>query len=44
MAALAMRKEQFKTSGHTADDLNPFRRLYFKGFRSEAGNPDEIAG
>lgn len=36
MAALALRiKQEDQAMGHTADDLNPFRRHYFRGFKSE---------
>ncbi|KAH9904068.1 S-adenosyl-L-methionine-dependent methyltransferase [Xylariomycetidae sp. FL2044] len=34
-SALARKKEEVQVSGNTADDLNAFRRHYFRGFRSE---------
>lgn len=37
-AALAERKRAL-VDGHTADDLNPFRRNYFRGFRPEESVP-----
>ncbi|KAI1382952.1 tRNA guanosine-2'-O-methyltransferase TRM11 [Hypoxylon trugodes] len=35
LSALAQRKREEQIKGHTADDLNSFRRAYFKGFKSE---------
>ncbi|KAI1415470.1 tRNA guanosine-2'-O-methyltransferase TRM11 [Hypoxylon sp. FL1857] len=35
MSALAERKREEQLKGHTADDLNSFRRAYFKGFKPE---------
>ncbi|OTB01666.1 hypothetical protein M426DRAFT_323293 [Hypoxylon sp. CI-4A] len=40
LAALAQKKQEEKVKGHTADDLNAFRRAYFKGFKSEQATPD----
>lgn len=35
-SALAQRKKQVEEAkGRSADDLNPFRRHYFRGFKSE---------
>lgn len=38
-SALALRKEQPKPNGITADDLNDFRRQYFKGFKLDSPSP-----
>ncbi|KAI1504503.1 S-adenosyl-L-methionine-dependent methyltransferase [Biscogniauxia marginata] len=35
LSALAHRKQAAHVNGFKADDLNPFRRTYFKGFKSE---------
>ncbi|RYP61512.1 hypothetical protein DL769_007668 [Monosporascus sp. CRB-8-3] len=40
MSAVALKKEQEKVNGHTADDLNAFRRAYFSGFKTESPAPD----
>ncbi|KAI2609338.1 tRNA guanosine-2'-O-methyltransferase TRM11 [Hypoxylon fragiforme] len=42
MSALSQRKQEEQQNGHTADDLNAFRRAYFKGFKSEKANPDVV--
>ncbi|KAI1738831.1 S-adenosyl-L-methionine-dependent methyltransferase [Xylaria scruposa] len=41
VSALALRKtQQDQANGRSADDLNPFRRHYFRGFKSEQELPD----
>ncbi len=40
ISLLALRKEQPKTNGQTADDLNAFRRAYFRGFKAESRTQD----
>ncbi|RYO81856.1 hypothetical protein DL766_007050 [Monosporascus sp. MC13-8B] len=35
-SVVALKKEQEKINGHTADDLNAFRRAYFTGFKIES--------
>ncbi|GAP91760.1 putative RNA methylase family protein [Rosellinia necatrix] len=41
MAALAQRmKQDDQANGRSADDLNPFRRHYFRGFKTESELPD----
>ncbi|KAI0145590.1 tRNA guanosine-2'-O-methyltransferase [Xylariaceae sp. FL1272] len=43
LTALAERlKQENKTNGHSADDLNPFRRQYFRGFKSEKEAVDGV--
>ncbi|KAI0206537.1 S-adenosyl-L-methionine-dependent methyltransferase [Astrocystis sublimbata] len=43
-SALELRKAQKdQTSGRTADDLNAFRRHYFRGFKSEQELADTVA-
>ncbi|KAI0834384.1 tRNA guanosine-2'-O-methyltransferase TRM11 [Hypoxylon sp. FL0890] len=44
MSALAERKREEQTKGHTADDLNSFRRAYFKGFKPEKTSTDAASG
>ncbi|KAI1430410.1 S-adenosyl-L-methionine-dependent methyltransferase [Xylaria sp. FL1777] len=42
MSALALRKkEENQANGRSADDLNPFRRHYFRGFKSEQELSDD---
>ncbi|RYO93523.1 hypothetical protein DL764_007972 [Monosporascus ibericus] len=36
MSAVALKKERETVNGHTADDLNAFRRAYFTGFKTES--------
>ncbi|RYP47310.1 hypothetical protein DL768_006612 [Monosporascus sp. mg162] len=36
MSAVALKKERERVNGHTADDLNAFRRAYFTGFKTES--------
>lgn len=44
MSALALRKKQAdQANGRSADDLNPFRRHYFRGFKSEQDELDAVA-
>ncbi|OTA84871.1 hypothetical protein M434DRAFT_400295 [Hypoxylon sp. CO27-5] len=40
MSALAERKREEQVKGHTADDLNSFRRAYFKGFKPGKASTD----
>ncbi|KAI0404557.1 S-adenosyl-L-methionine-dependent methyltransferase [Xylaria palmicola] len=41
MSVLALRKKQEEqANGRSADDLNPFRRHYFRGFKSEQETPE----
>ncbi|KAH9988645.1 tRNA guanosine-2'-O-methyltransferase TRM11 [Xylariaceae sp. FL0662B] len=35
ISALTQQKQEEKVNGNTADDLNPFRRVYFRGFKAE---------
>ncbi|KAI1134004.1 tRNA guanosine-2'-O-methyltransferase TRM11 [Hypoxylon sp. FL0543] len=44
MSALAERKQKEQAQGHTADDLNSFRRAYFKGFKPEKTSTDIASG
>ncbi|KAI0139892.1 tRNA guanosine-2'-O-methyltransferase TRM11 [Hypoxylon sp. NC0597] len=44
MSALAERKREERVKGHTADDLNSFRRAYFKGFKPEKTSTDAGSG
>ncbi|KAI1467679.1 tRNA guanosine-2'-O-methyltransferase [Daldinia caldariorum] len=44
VAALAQRKREEQVKGRTADDLNSFRRAYFRGFKPEEANADVAAG
>ena len=37
------RQAQAQTEGVTADELNPFRRVYFKGFRPGSEKLDDAA-
>jgi tRNA (guanine10-N2)-methyltransferase len=39
-SALARRRLQEQAVGTTADDLNPFRRVYFRGFKAEPDATD----
>ncbi|RYC59038.1 hypothetical protein CHU98_g7169 [Xylaria longipes] len=42
-SALALRKtQQDQANGRSADDLNPFRRHYFRGFKSEQELSDAV--
>ncbi|KAI0866315.1 S-adenosyl-L-methionine-dependent methyltransferase [Xylaria cubensis] len=44
VSALALRKtQQDQANGRSADDLNPFRRHYFRGFKSEQELSDIVA-
>ncbi|KAI4864178.1 tRNA guanosine-2'-O-methyltransferase TRM11 [Hypoxylon rubiginosum] len=42
VSALAQRKQEEQLNGHTADDLNAFRRAYFKGFRTDQTDTDVV--
>lgn len=44
LTALAQKKAEEQVKGHTADDLNAFRRAYFKGFKTEQDGIDVVAG
>ncbi|KAI1074060.1 tRNA guanosine-2'-O-methyltransferase [Whalleya microplaca] len=35
VSALVRKSQEEKVNGSTADDLNPFRRVYFRGFKAE---------
>ncbi|KAI2617687.1 tRNA guanosine-2'-O-methyltransferase TRM11 [Hypomontagnella submonticulosa] len=39
-SALAQRKQEDQVKGRTADDLNSFRRAYFRGFKPEEASTD----
>ncbi|KAL7628466.1 hypothetical protein AAE478_002669 [Parahypoxylon ruwenzoriense] len=43
LSALALKKQDQQVKGHTADDLNPFRRVYFRGFKPERTSGDVAA-
>ncbi|KAI5867348.1 tRNA guanosine-2'-O-methyltransferase TRM11 [Durotheca rogersii] len=43
VSALEQRKQAEQVQGRTADDLNPFRRVYFRGFKPEQGSGDNVA-
>ncbi|KAI1376998.1 tRNA guanosine-2'-O-methyltransferase TRM11 [Hypoxylon crocopeplum] len=43
LSALAQKKQEEQVKGHTADDLNSFRRAYFRGFKPEQADADVAA-
>ncbi|KAI1102739.1 tRNA guanosine-2'-O-methyltransferase TRM11 [Jackrogersella minutella] len=44
LSALAQRKREEQVKGHTADDLNSFRRAYFRGFKPDQESTDVATG
>ncbi|KAI1441884.1 tRNA guanosine-2'-O-methyltransferase [Annulohypoxylon stygium] len=44
LTALAQRRQEERVKGHTADDLNAFRRAYFRGFKTEQPNTGSSVG
>ncbi|KAI0160865.1 tRNA guanosine-2'-O-methyltransferase TRM11 [Hypoxylon sp. FL1284] len=44
VSALERKKQEEQVRGHTADDLNAFRRAYFKGFRTDEADTDVGTG